>query len=89
MDEHDQSSDEGLSPIIVDHNQSYFKGLFPAVSNKVFEDPSAASSGTLQKRRGRHSGQENHLSCIKDMGAVSMHDEDHGGTCLYYCVSLS
>ena len=79
MDEHDQSSVEGLSPFMGDHNQSSVKGVSPAVSNKGLENPSAASSRTLRKRRGRHSRQENHHSCIKDMGAVSTHDESHGG----------
>ena len=90
MDEHDQSSDEGLSPFMGDHNQSSVKGLSPAVSNKGLENPSAASSRTLRKRRGRCSGQENHHSCTKDMDVVSMHDEGHEGSIsitTYVCLS--
>ena len=79
MNEHDQSSDEGLSLFMGEHDQSSVKGLSPVVSNKELENPSAASSRALRKRRGRHSRQENHHYCIKNMGAVSMQDEGHEG----------
>ena len=77
MDEHDQSSNEGLSPFMGEHDQSSVKGLSPMVSNKQLENSSTASLRALRKRRGRHSRQEKCHCCIKDMGAVSMHDEGH------------